>query len=240
MGCSATNGGNLCFSNSNPACTNYFGTCNSAGTNDGICVEVVVTGQPTFSSCWQSNLNGGGPGTLCDPNATRQDLSGFCDTSDFCTGGLCQPVCDTTGASHTCSGSTTCTETNVYGNASNLGTCEVACDFTTDAGTTCVTSDAGVGSRCLPQLFVGLPGDTGQGVCVAAPPTPIQPGQPCSGVPGLDTHYPDPCAPGSGCIGSPLNGYVCTPLCNNPGLNCADGVTPCNSLNGLANTGFCQ
>jgi hypothetical protein len=234
--CQATSGGNFCFSNANPDCTDYFGTCNAAGTNDGICVLISV-GTQSFASCYQATLSGGGPGTACGINATRENPS-FCDTSDFCMGGICEPVCNTSGTDHLCSGSNeTCVQTQIYANASVIGGCIIPCDIADLDGGGCVATDAGVSTRCYPGgLFGGFP-DNGTGLCVAEPAAPLAIGQPCF---GMASEYEDPCVPGAICLGTPAAGFFCTQLCTNVGQLCADGVTTCSSINGLNSTGYCQ
>src|SRR5208283_2361207 len=43
-------------------CTNYYGTCNASGTNDGVCIQV-NTGR---GECWQTTSDGGATGDPCN------------------------------------------------------------------------------------------------------------------------------------------------------------------------------
>jgi hypothetical protein len=234
--CQTTNAGNFCFANSNPACSNYFGTCNAGGTNDGICFEI-TSGGSAFSACYQATLDGGGPGTACDVNASRQNPD-FCDTSDICLGGICEPICNTSGVDHTCAGTNeVCVQDPNFGaGVSVLGACTVSCTIDDPSGGGCVTTDAGVPNKCYPGGFYSsaFP-DNGTGLCVAMPATPLNLGDACFGV---DPQFFDPCGAGMACIGGTLNGFFCAQMCTNVGLACPDGGT-CTSINGLTKTGAC-
>jgi hypothetical protein len=250
MSCDAIGIDHLCFYQYNSTCT-PFSTCNGTGTNDGICYTIAPGGTNTpYQSCYQARTDGdGGPGTACNVNATRQNPGGFCDTSDICLAGICQPICDVTGAGgRTCSGANgLCLQDPAFGDQTGtttpvtvLGACGVTCDFTDLGGSNCVTSDAGVASKCFPGVFgqFGYP-DDGTGFCVAASTTPIALGQSCSS----DGVHFDPCVAGTACIGSAAAGSTCTQLCTNVGLACTDGGTCLQINNGAggayAHVGYC-
>jgi hypothetical protein len=235
--CDGFNGGNFCYLFSSPACTDYFGTCNAAGTLDGVCIDITFTGQATSGDCIQSAPAGtGATGAACNTNSTRQN-PGDCDTADLCAGGICQPICNTSGLDHICPTGTVCTATPTFGTLSSAGTCLVSCDFTVTTGGACVTSDGGVPTKCLPGLFTGTAqADDGTGFCVAEPPTTLALGDSCIGV---EPNYADPCGQGAACIGNVISGFTCVQLCTNVGLLCPDGVKTCQSLNGLTETGVC-
>ncbi len=205
-------------------CTNYFGTCNAESTNDGICIQTL----PGQGQCLQALLDGGATGTACQDNANRQNAH-FCDLTDYCTGNICDPLCDPSGIGPGCPSTAACV--GVSGNnPETYGVCVTFCNFLAADGGGCPAEQ-----KCaLPYLF-GLP-DGLTGGCIGLAPNAGTLGQHC--IP----NFPDPCGIGQTCEGDAFDGFMCHQSCSNPGGTCADG-TPCNgyalSTGNSQSQGYC-
>jgi hypothetical protein len=104
--------------------------------NDGSCVPMLFGGG-TVGLCYQ----GGGAIQLCDPAATRADLTDACTADLVClpngAGGQCETLCNPSVAPTTCPGEGPCVEP--LSADPDLGVCEPtggAVGGTTGAGST--------------------------------------------------------------------------------------------------------
>ena len=210
-------------------CTKPFQACDSAGSADGLC-ELNYSGGPL---CVQRTLDGGGPGSACSIWAIRENPA-FCDTADFCNGGLCVPVCNA-GTSKpfppvpnpVCPAGQRCVDAYARDtDSADMGFCVTNCDFLSDGGGGCVPPDGGVPQVCLPDLIFGT--DDDGGICGAGIVNPLPIGAPCT--PYVNgTITPSPCVAGALCLNPPAGGNICTRICM-LGTKCPGGAA-CQPIN---------
>ena len=195
-------------------CSAYFSTCPAAGAADGLCYPYTFSSGGTFGFCQQATLDGGQAGAGCLGSGNRQQ-GGLCSPGALCVGEICSSVCNagtsgvpgcpaaSGGASQGC--------IDILGQAgdpNDLGSCTVACDFTSGSGGGCQAASGGPPVKCFPQILFGLT-DQARGICAEAAASPVAVGQPCSGSVPVD-----PCAAGALCLGDPIsNSYRCSQLC---------------------------
>jgi hypothetical protein len=203
-----------------------FAACDSQGTNDGICAPFIDS-RATISWCFQASADGGGPGSSCVDYASRQNPS-FCDTSDWCSGGLCLPVCNAglSDAGPTCgdSGTQTCIATfDQAGDRIDFGYCLTQCALFTDAGDAnlandCTASGDGAPEVCVPMWWLGAT-DAPFGGCARQEVSFAQIGQGCArGASGSSS-----CASGSVCFNETSGINRCDRLCLQSSGVCPDG-----------------
>jgi hypothetical protein len=208
------------------SCTGPFGTCDSAGTNDGICEPYNDNGG-IVGWCTQANPDGGGPGTVCSISANRENPA-FCDTADLCNGGICVPICNAgTGTDRHCDAGQRCIPLNGQtSDVQDMGYCVTDCDFLSDGG--CIPPDGGTAEVCLPDLLFGY-GDDDMGICAGQTANPLPVGATCTPLNANGIVTPSPCVAGAACINPPTGGNFCTQLCI-IGTACPNG-TDCQSIN---------
>jgi hypothetical protein len=245
-------GGSICLEFDECQASQYFGPCNSAGTDDGYCYPVDYGSGPV-GFCIQATLDGGAAGDRClsDFENNRQE-GGLCDTQDVCGPlGLCEPGCNAgASGSPACDGGQQCFPLASFAAASiQAGYCSPACDFTSPDGGGCPPDSSGIPEKCIPELFVDLI-DSPTGVCAAGAAAPVALAQVCPySVDGQIGAADDPCVAGSVCLGvSALKSLrTCVQLCNRVGQSsgCPTGqLCQAAIIEGLSvnptHTGYCH
>jgi len=222
-------------------CTNYFASCNSRGTNDGLCLPLQAGGQ-TYGFCQQGAITGGHAASACLSGANRQ-VGGQCDTSDVCVDDLCVPICNAgISGGPSCGpgdGGLSCLA--IFGQSGfpqDTGGCGRSCDFTSaDAG--CTPEGARPPQKCVPLYLLGL-GDLFDGVCVLGPDGGVAVGDSCLSLPTAG----DPCVSGALCLNTGATGSVCAQLCDPAAPTACDAGQVCIGFasQGFASqtTGYCE
>jgi hypothetical protein len=185
-GCYAAGDGKACITdfgpNVNTTCTKAYTTCNSSGTNDGLCVEFGVGNGQNALICVQEATDGGGVGACCG-GGTRQSGNN-CAYPNICNGGLCAQVCDPNPPAGADAGFP-CDQTNgpqycffpgIATAGDVTGTCTPPCDALDlgDAGSCPAPTGGNPAQICNPaflfdQSLDPTVSDTAVGVCSAAP-----------------------------------------------------------------------
>jgi hypothetical protein len=184
---------------------------------DGVCVPDAESDPPWPGICRQTAASGGGPGDLCDWNATRQS-GGLCDKDDVCYvyTGLCEPMCNRgknqlfprpcdSGACFLAEGSTMDDDAT--------GACVTLCDPTDEDGGGCVSARGKPPQKCEPW-------DTP--ICVAEAANPLDGGDLCDPTTNID-----PCRAGTACFGpvGQAAEFRCLKFCDLNKLRCPGNLT---------------
>jgi len=195
-------------------CLPLFGICMLGGAGNDGHAGVCLPNSAGQGRCQQVAEDGtGATGDRCDVDATRQS-GALCDSNDFCSGGVCLPLCDATSSTTLCAGGLTCVQ--YPRDAIALGVCSVPCDVADSDGGGCVSVPGKPQQKCLPA-----PSGT-RALCVAALGDAGGAGAPCD-----PTLAIDPCVAGASCYrppGADGGTFSCYRLCQQNGSACPDGL----------------
>jgi hypothetical protein len=247
-------GGSFCAQWDACQANQFFGPCNAAGTNDGLCYPLDF-GSGALGFCIQTTPDGGAAGDRCLYNleGSRQE-GGLCDGKDICSLlGLCEPICNAgTSGTPGCPAGQHCFPflNGLDDQPVEMGFCSPTCDFTVSDGGGCPLDSSGIQEKCLPEIFDQLP-DSATGLCGAGVAAPVPVGQVCNyTVDGEIRAADDNCVPGAACystsVFTPAN--TCFQLCDKVGQSgggCS-GSQVCQPLivagltSNPTHTGYCQ
>jgi hypothetical protein len=230
--------GELCHT---VGCSPPFSECSLGGvgpTLTGVCLPDQESAPGWPGVCYQTASSGGGPGDLCDWNATRQSGGGLCDKDDVCYpfSGLCEPLCNAGQRPlypRACAPDRSC----LFSGGSTqdddaVGACVTLCDPTDDGGG-CVSAPGKPPQKCEAWAIP---------ICVAAAANPLDGGDLCDPTTNID-----PCREGTACLGplGPAAEFRCLKFCDQPApgggpskLPCPMNLT-CNLAAGREQFGYC-